>query len=65
MTQEELQRKYDHLLNLVRKMRGWQKEYYKYHASIDLKKAKYLEREVDILIDVGVKAIKSNQKELF
>lgn len=65
MTQEELQKKYDRFLHYVRKMRGHQKEYFKYRASSDLQMAKKYEREVDGLIAEEVKNQKSNQKEMF
>ena len=65
MTQDELQKKYDRLLDKTRQMRGWQKEYFKYRAGTDLEKAKRLEREVDAIISEEVKIQKSNQGEIF
>jgi hypothetical protein len=65
MTLEELQRKYDHLLNTIRKMRGHQKEYFRYRARSDLDLSKRAEREVDKIIAEEVKNKKSQQKELF
>ena len=65
MTQDEIQKKYDRLVDRVRRMRGLQKEYFKYRASDDLKKAKTLEREVDQIIEEEVKTQKSNQQEIF
>lgn len=65
MTQEELQKKYDRLVDRVRRMRGLQREYFKYRVGEDLKKAKVLEREVDHLLDEEVKNKKSNQQEIF
>lgn len=64
-TQEGLQRKYDRLVELVRKTRGHQKEYFKYRASSDLKKAKQWENALDAFIDEEVKTRESKQKELF
>ena len=65
MTQEELQKKHDRLVDKVRRMRGMQKEWFKYRVGDDLKRAKVLEREVDQLIDEEVKLMKSNQPEIF
>lgn len=65
MTQEELQIKYDHLADKVRRMRGVQKEYFKYRAKQDLELSKRLEREVDALISQEVQQQKTKQKELF
>lgn len=65
MSQEELQKKYDQLVEKVRRMRGHQKEYFKYRASSDLQLAKRFEREVDELIKKEIEQRKSNQKEIF
>ncbi len=65
MNQEELQKKYDRLFDKVRQMRGLQKEYFKFRASSDLKRAKILESDVDNLIKQEVEYRKSNQIELF
>lgn len=65
MSQEELQKKYDQLFDRVRRMRGHQKEYFKYRASSDLQLAKRFEREVDELIKKEIEQRKSNQKEIF
>ena len=62
---EELQAKYDRLVNQVRRMRGHQKEYFKYRASSDLRLAKNFEREVDKIIDEEIKIQKANQGDLF
>jgi hypothetical protein len=64
MTQEDLQKKYDRLLDKVRQMRGWQKEYQKYHASSDRELAKRFEREVDQLLKDEVDRKNSKQLEL-
>lgn len=65
MSHEDLQKKYDQLLDKVRQMRGAQKEYFKYRAKVDLDRSKRLEREVDHLIDEAVKVKKSGQTEMF
>lgn len=51
-------------LDKVRKMRGYQKEYFKYRVRSDLETAKRYEREVDKLIEEEIKAIKSQQLTL-
>ncbi len=65
MTQEELQLRHNKLVDLLRKMRGAQREYFKYRATTDLQAAKRYEHEVDKMINEEVKAQKSNQRELF
>lgn len=65
MTQDELQKKHDRLVDKVRQMRGVQREYFKYRAGSDLQRAKVLEREVDQIIDDEVKIRKSKQQEIF
>lgn len=65
MTQEELQAKYDHLIDLVRKVRGSQKEFFKYRARVDLEKSRYHERRLDSFINDEVKKQKSKQQDLF
>jgi hypothetical protein len=65
MSQEELQKKYDQLMEKVRRMRGHQKEYFRYRASSDLQLAKRFEREVDEFIKKEIEQRKSNQKEFF
>jgi hypothetical protein len=65
MTTEEIQKKYEVFFNKVRRMRGHQKEYFRYRASSDLQLAKRFEREVDELIKKEVEERKSNQKEIF
>lgn len=65
MTHEELQKKYDILVEKVRRMRGHQKEYFKYRASSDLQSARRFEREVDGIIEEAVKIQKSKQRDLF
>ena len=65
MTQEESQTRYNHFFELVRKMRGWQKEYAKWHARSDLDKVKYYQRKVDEFIKEEVEKQKSKSQELF
>ena len=65
MTPEELQKRYDRLINKVRQMRGLQREYARWRAKVDWEKSRRLEREVDALIEEEVKRMKSNQKEMF
>ncbi len=65
MEQETLQKKYDKLLDLVRRVRGRQREYEKYRASSDLKTARLLERKLDEFLKEEVKAIESKQGGLF
>lgn len=65
MEHEALEKKYNQLVDKVRRMRGVQKEYFKYRAKVDLDRARRLEREVDTLIDAAVQNQKSNQTELF
>ena len=65
MTPEEIHIKYARLVDLIRKMRGWQREYRKYHARGDLPKMRHYERQVDALIDAEVKAAAAKQKQLF
>lgn len=48
----------------VRKMRGWQKEYHKYHVKADLDKAQRFQRDVDIMIGDELKEINSKQLTL-
>lgn len=62
---EALQKKYDRLVDLVRKTRGRQKEYFKYRASSDLKQARQWEATLDAFIDEDLKSRESKQKELF
>ena len=65
MTQEEIQKKYDQLVEKVRRMRGHQKEFFKYRAKVDLDAARRFEREVDKLIEEEVKQKKSQQSVMF
>lgn len=72
MNQEDLQAKYDALVakhdrfvDYTRKMRGRQKEFFKYRAKVDLENSKRYEREVDKLIDEEVQAKQSKQESMF
>lgn len=62
---DALQKKYDRLLDLVRKTRGRQKEYFKYRASSDLKQARQYEATLDAFIDEELKSRQSIQNKLF
>lgn len=65
MSQEEIKKRYDRLLEKTRQVRGWQKQWYKYHVQSDLQVAKRLERELDQMIAEEVKIKESNQGEIF
>jgi hypothetical protein len=65
MSQDELQKRHDRLVDFTRKMRGHQKEFFKYRAKVDLDAARRYERMVDSLIDEEVKQQKSKQTEMF
>jgi hypothetical protein len=65
MTQQELQIKYDHLIEKVRRMRGHQREYFKYRARSDLDIARRLEREIDRIIAEEIAQQKSMQRKIF
>ena len=65
MTIEELQAKYDRLYQKVKKCRGWQREYKKYHIESDRQVMIRHERELDSMIAVEDKVQKSLQKEMF
>lgn len=65
MTYEELENKYNRFVERVRRLRGWQREWEKYHASTDKQVKRMLEREVDNLIKEETDLQKRKQKELF
>jgi hypothetical protein len=67
VTQQDYQRKYLHMVDVVRRMRGWQRErdHVRYLPRDDHARMKHLEREVDKIIKEEMKRQKSNQKELF
>jgi hypothetical protein len=61
---QELEAKYNRLLDFVYKMRNRQKEYFKYRASSDLTQARRLERVVDEIVSDEIKQRKSMQLRL-
>lgn len=68
MTEEQIKyliSRHDTLVEKVRRMRGYQKEYFKYRTRQDLELSKRFEREVDKLLNEEVEIKKSNQKEIF
>lgn len=65
MTYEDLLAKHERLVDAVRRYRGNQKQWLKYHANQDLDRVKRGAREVDKLIDQEVKQKESKQKEIF
>jgi len=65
MTQEEIQKKYDHLLDRVARMRNLQINYDRYRVSADRDKMVSLQRQVDELVKNEFKAKRSQQKDLF
>lgn len=65
MTYEELEKKYNHLFERVKRLRGWQKEYDIYHGSMERETKKRIERDVDNLIKQETDLQKRKQKELF
>lgn len=58
---EDINQKYQHLFNTVKKLRHWQKEWEEYHWKSDLEPIKILEKEVDWLIKKGT-AEEKNKK---
>jgi hypothetical protein len=65
MTDQDLKAKYTHLVNRVRVMRHYQKEYRKFRATSDKDSAARLERQVDNLLLDEEKKQKSGQREIF
>ena len=65
MTTEELQKKYDRLYEKIKRLRGWQREYKKYHIESDRQIVVRLEREVDQMIKIETDLQKRKQNELF
>lgn len=65
MELEALQKKYDRLYHLTKKMRGWQRQWYTYHIESDKQIMMRVQREVDSIIKVEDEEIKKKQKELF
>lgn len=64
MSEEELQLRYDRLLQKVAKMRRHQREYKKYWATKDKESAHRLEKEVDKIILEEEKRKASQQGQL-
>jgi hypothetical protein len=64
MSHDELEKKYQYLVNRVRVMRFHQKEFRKYRATSDKESAARLERQVDNLLLEEEKKRKSKQREL-
>jgi hypothetical protein len=64
MSQDELLKKYEYLVNRVRVMRSYQREFRKYRATSDKEAAARLERQVDNLLLDEEKRQKSKQQEL-
>lgn len=65
MTLQELENKYNHLVDLTARMRAKQKHYDKYRIGEDLKRKRALENQVDGLIAEEMKRKGSQQKEIF
>lgn len=63
--QQYLIDRHNKLVDQVRRMRGYQKEFFKYRSRDDLKKAKQWEKEVDKRLEEEVEISKNKQKELF
>jgi len=65
MTDQDYKVRYDRLLNLVFKMRGYQRSWIKYHLSGDREKAKRYENEVDKMIESEAQRKDTKQSEIF
>lgn len=65
MTQEELQRKYEHLIDRVARMRAVQDHYEKYRIGADRDRKRALEKQVDNLVAEEFKRKGTQQKEMF
>lgn len=65
MTQEDQKARYDRLVNLVRLMRGYQREYFKFRLGSDLRNSKKYEALVDKFIEQEDQAKASKQTEIF
>lgn len=62
---DDLQRRYDKLLDLTMRMRGYQKEYDRYHMSESRKRKQELERQTDRFLADELAKKKSKQSEMF
>lgn len=60
-----LNKRHERLVELVRRMRAYQREFFKYRASSDLALTRKFEKEVDKIILEEVKEQKSKQQEIF
>lgn len=65
MDADFIQKKFDRLLELSKKVRYYQKEYNKYKASRDYEKARYYERQLDTFISEEIKHQATKQQDLF
>lgn len=68
MTEEQIKHlvaRHDKIVDVARRMRAYQKEYFKYRTKQDLELSKRFERELDKLISEEVKVKKSKQGEVF
>jgi len=65
MTQEDYKLRYERLLNLVFKMRGYQRSWLKYHLSRDRDNAKRYENEVDKMVEAETQRKDNKQSEMF
>lgn len=65
MSTEDLQKKYDRLFERVKRVRGWQKEYARYHIDQDRQMMIRNVRELDDMLKVEEMERKTKQKQLF
>lgn len=65
MEPELLQKKYDRLFDKVKRVRGWQKQWNKYHVEQDRQMMLMHQRQLDSMIALEVEERKKKQKELF
>ncbi len=65
MTPEEWEAKYNRLFSKVRQLRGWQKQWDMFHASLDYPKKRKMERVVDQMLNEELKLKRSLKQELF
>lgn len=56
---EDLNKKYQHLFNTVKKLRHWQREVDEYHQANDKQVVKMLEKEIDGIIRQAVREEKA------
>jgi hypothetical protein len=60
-----MDQKFNNLINLIAKMRTYQKKYFTYRIKQDLETAKRYEREVDKILRIEFEARKTKQNEIF